>query len=158
MLIGFGYIVIRVANILIMKDEEGFSWQWEAIQMVILAVSYISTGYFISKSAKDIHDIDVVRCRMAKKEMNNLRKKVNHLSAIVQNNLGILSLYGDNYKNLDLQYAKIHSAIYHAEDTAMSDIVGKTVAKNPSINPVKAHEVKNRVIKSREEKHEKLHA
>lgn len=149
--IGIMYAVIRVLNIVMHFNDEGFSWIGEVVQIAILAISYASTGILISSSAREIWDAESVSYRKAKRKFDAAHEELARNSAILNGSIGIMERYDLNYKSLDNQREKVSRAITKAEKATMADIVGKMVTKNPVISPAAANEVMTQVIKDNEE-------
>jgi hypothetical protein len=112
----------------------------------ILAVSYISTGLFISKSARKINWADAVAVRKAQKKFEDSRADLAESSAKLNEALGILNRYGIHFKSLEVQRKKIENGIYKAEKATMSEIVSKMLTKNTTISPVAAREIMDKVF------------
>ena len=147
--IGIIYAVIRVINILKGIDNNpDFDWIGEAVQIVILAISYIGTGFLIQASARDIWDAECRAFRKTRKKFNAIHEDVADASADLHEDIGILKKYNLNYEALDHQKNKIEYAITHSEKAVMADIVSMTCAKNPMISPIQANKVMELVLDS----------
>ncbi len=108
---------------------------------VILAVSYIFSGFAIQHSAREMWDADASACREAENEFSKHAKQVAKEDSEINYMLSALENYSQNYESLDEQYQKQLDAIHHAEDSVINEILGKTLQNNPSITPKIAREV-----------------
>lgn len=123
----------------------------------ILAISYIFSGIEIQRTARQIWDADLVEYKDTKKKFQIAHRRLAQNESILKNRLGALKDYGRHYKDLDEQYDRIKANIFHVEDATLDVIVQKTKDQNPTIDPVKTRDVKEAVLKEREEANEKLH-
>lgn len=110
-------------------------------QYLTLAASYIFSGLVIQMSAKDIWDADAASCRSSEKEYKLLARKVAVEDAKINSMLTELNNYNKKYTDLDEQYEKQLSAIRHAEQSVINEILGKTLQENPTILPSEARNV-----------------
>jgi len=147
MAIGFIYAGIRIANIAIHKDDVIVSG--EIVTMIFLAISYISTGFLIHNSMRDISWADAVALRKARSKFEEYHEVIAEDGARINEALGILARYQIHYESLDAQRNKIESAISKAERATMSTIVSRMLTINTDISPAAAQKVMDDVLKNR---------
>ena len=149
--IGLVYLAIRIASLSthISGGESMDIILGDVFMMVLLLVMYIGTGLTISTEARKIFDADIVGYKNSKKEFEKIHEEVTEEMSSINEHIGIIENYRENYKNLDVQYEKIKKSIYHAEEAAMAEIVGKMIEANPKISPTSAHRVMDDFLENR---------
>lgn len=153
--IGVFYAVLRVIRIIdSVNTVENYNMTGDVLQIFVLAVLFISTGTLISSSAKEIGNVEACNARKLEKEFDEMHESLAAQSADIQQIISILENYDANYASLERQAKKVNGAIYRAEDSAMSDIVGYVLSKNKGVNPALAHKVKDEVMNRRKKVYE----
>lgn len=147
MVLGVGYFLIRLNTM-----EKTTDW----IMIGVLAVSYITTGIVIYVSSKDIFDEDVRTFKKSQKRIERATRKIDKITAVLDEMQGNLSGYNENYVSLDKQAKKIHSRIHDAERAAMSEINGKVLTQNPGVNPRDVAKVMEEVLNENKKNEEEL--
>lgn len=155
LIIGFCYMAIRVLNLLKTIETgtntpELSDYTGEIIQMVILAILYVSTGTTISAEARIIFDQNENEYRHRAHIFKKQHQDLSADAADLQEKIGQLKGYDRNYKALQLQYEKIKQSIRKAEAASMADIVGKTLRAHPEITPSEAHAIMNEILSRRD--------
>jgi hypothetical protein len=122
-------------------NQKNIDWTAQVGQYVILVASYVMSGLMIEKSAREMNDIDAVACRASEKEYKTTMKRLARVDSRINYMLSALENYNQNYDSLNEQYEKQLEAINHAEDSAINEILGRTLQNNPEITPTEAQKV-----------------
>ncbi len=146
------YSALEIYNDCIIKKDEATSFtriSGEAIQILILAILYISTGLTISAESKQVFDAEANEYRTLKKQFTKEATQLARSVEYIQQQIRILEKYDTNYTSLDKQYCQYHDALLDAEKNSMADIVGKTLAANPALSPAAANKIMENVLSKR---------
>jgi hypothetical protein len=156
--LGVIYAIIRASIIVSDSPDSIDDILGQAIIALFLTISYIGSGTTIQWAASQLFDADIANFRNAQKEFKKSSALINRNNAALWKMIDDLKKFKKNYEILDKQYDKEYDKIVKNERSVMAQIVGKTIAKNPAINPVNANEVMEEVLKEREVINKKNHA
>ena len=152
-ILGIGYVAIRVLNFIKLTSTPDFDINGELLQFFILGISYIGTGTTIWSSSRRIFDKKAHDYRKAKKNFELARENLNNAFATLQSSYGNIINYNVNYKNLDTLKKNIEENIELSEKATMNDLGGKVLKTHQrDVNPVLVRQVIDKVLKKRKEK------
>lgn len=160
--LGVVYAAIRASYIIkhtamgVAPILDGSDILGEILQIVVLAISYIGTGFLIAEQARRIFDADCVEYRRAKKEFNRLHGEVATENADLKADIKALGRFSDNFKTLERQYEEKRREIKKAERRTLARITGEMLKDNPDVTPSTANRIMEDIIAKNDEKAEKM--
>lgn len=129
----------------------------QLLPVVILTISYVGTGTTLKWAGKQLWDADIYNFLIAQRAFHEAHEDIANNRAALWQMIETLQKYNDNYISLDKQYEDIKNSIRKSEKATMATITGKVIAANPSIDPVDANLVMDRVLEERDNENEKIH-
>lgn len=148
--IGFIYLAFRISalSVSIVDGAEIINIIGEIVNMILLAILYISTGTTISAKAREIFDAGARACRLAKKKFTEADKKLLKKIHKLNVTMGALESYQNNYDYLNIQVAEQSKTIAKFENATMADAESQMLHQHVDIDAVDLHKVKEQVLKA----------
>ena len=143
-LIGVFYVIVKIIGNGGLDEAK--------IDLMVLAISYISSGTLIASSAAKIFNRDLADARKFEKRFSIIHEDLVAEAAEIRRLTEVLDNYNEVYESLDKQRDIKRKSIRRSEKASMSSVVGKIIENNPGIDAINVYDVaRDEFIKKRQE-------